>query len=361
MDPVTQAALGAVVGQAVGHRQLGYRAAGIGALAGVLPDADVLFTLGGDLFDEVVHHRGITHSLFFAPVVGPVLGYLVYRIERRQAGRRRTACAPPPLPGASETHARLGAWMLVVVLALLSHPLLDYVTSYGTQLLQPFSNARFAIDAMPIIDPLYTAILGLGLFAAARLWRQHAQRLAQATLVLSCAYIGYAVVLNTAAEREATRQLARAGIVDAHVAAFPTILQIHYRRVVARTPETDRVGFISLWRPCEIVWSDAPRDQDNWAVRQFLATREGRIFDWFTMGWARYRVDDHGSEPWVHATDLRYGFTDDPDLSIFNARAIVDLAERAIGPVVPGRDAADASAERLALLFRETYATICRG
>jgi inner membrane protein len=61
MDPVTQAALGAVVGQAVGHRRLGYRAAGIGALAGMLPDADVLLTLSGDLFDEVVHHRGITH------------------------------------------------------------------------------------------------------------------------------------------------------------------------------------------------------------------------------------------------------------------------------------------------------------
>ena len=32
MDPVSQAALGAVVGQAAGHRRLGYRAAALGAV-----------------------------------------------------------------------------------------------------------------------------------------------------------------------------------------------------------------------------------------------------------------------------------------------------------------------------------------
>ena len=82
MDPISQAALGAVAGQIAGHRKLGYRAAAIGALAGAAPDIDLLFSIGGDYFDQLVLHRGITHSLFFAPVFGPMLGWLVWRIEQ---------------------------------------------------------------------------------------------------------------------------------------------------------------------------------------------------------------------------------------------------------------------------------------
>ncbi|MEQ8860241.1 MAG: metal-dependent hydrolase [Pseudomonadales bacterium] len=355
MDPFSQAALGAVVSQAVCHRQLGYRAAAIGALAGALPDIDVLFSVGGDYFDQLVRHRGITHSLLFAPVAGPLLGALVWRIERRRLA------GPATDPPAARGRARLRSWMLVVTLALLSHPLLDYLTPYGTQLLLPFSDTRFAINAMPIIDPVYTLLLVLGLLIAGRFWRTRASRVAVGTLLLSSSYLGYGYFLNLAAEREAERQLAASGIHDARVAAFPTILQLHYRRVVARTPDRDRVGFISMWRPCDIAWSDAPRDADGTLpVAAFLATREGRIFDWFSMGWARYRIEAGGGGPVLRATDLRYGFTEDPDRSIFSASAVVDLAGRLVGPVRAGRDAADASGQRLALLFQQTYTRECR-
>lgn len=352
MDPFSQAALGAVVAQAAGHARLGYRAAAVGALAGALPDIDVLFSAGGDYFDQLVLHRGITHSLFFAPVMGPLLGAVVWRLESRRA-----RSGGDLLPGRAS--GRLGAWMLVVTLALLSHPLLDYLTPYGTQLLLPFSDARFAVNAMPIIDPLYTAMLALGLLAAARLWRSRAAAVATVTLAVSSLYLGYGAWLNAGAERLAERQLAAAGISQAQVAAFPTILQVHYRRVVARTPDLDRVGFVSMWQPCQIEWTTAPRQAPDWMVRQFQATREGRIFHWFTMGWARYRLEPAGSGVRMLATDLRYGFTEDPNDSIFSASAVLDLAGRLVEPVRAGRAAAEATGQRLALLFQDTYAPAC--
>ncbi|MFU8815255.1 MAG: metal-dependent hydrolase [Pseudomonadales bacterium] len=125
MDPISQAALGAVVGQAVGHRRLGYRAAAVSALAGALPDVDVLFSLRGDFFDELVLHRGITHSLFFGPVAGPALGYLTYRYEHWRSARRGSGSR---IAGEARGRRRLAPWMWVVSLALLSHPLLDYLT-----------------------------------------------------------------------------------------------------------------------------------------------------------------------------------------------------------------------------------------
>ena len=338
-----------MVGQAVGHTRLGYRAAAVGALAGALPDVDVLFSLNGDYFDQLVMHRGITHSLFFPPVAGPALAVLAWALERFTSGPRDSG------------RDRLVTWVWVVSLALLSHPLLDYLTPYGTQLLLPFSNARFAVNAMPIIDPIYTLLLLLGLIVAGRFWRARAPQVALATLALSCGYLAYGGVLNAAAEREAARQLAAAGITDAEVASFPTILQVHYRRVVARTPAEDRVGFISMWRPCPIAWSRAPRgDRSSPPVQAFLATREGRIFDWFTMGWGRYRLESGFGGRRVWATDLRYAFTEDPDRSIFTASAAIDLAGRLAGPVRAGRDAADATGERLRLLFQEAYAPLCK-
>jgi len=346
MDPISQAALGAVVGQAAGHRRLGYRAAVVGALAGAAPDIDVLFSVGGDWFDQLVLHRGITHSLFFAPVAGPLLGWLVWRFERARM-------KPPPAEA-----GRLAAWMWVVSLALLSHPLLDVLTAYGTQLLQPFSDARFAINAMPIIDPIYTLLLCAGLWLAARALRERARSVAVVTLLVSCAYLAFGWSLNSAAEREARRQLAAEGITEARIAAFPTLLQLHYRRLVVRTESEDRVGYVSMWHPCPIQWQRAARYEGP-AIDQFLATREGRIFDWFTMGWTRFQTVDDAGVALLRAIDLRYGFSDDPDDSIFNVSARLAPNGTSIGPIRPGAEGPGRVDERLAGLFQETYAPFC--
>jgi hypothetical protein len=130
--------------------------------------------------------------------------------------------------------------------------------------------------------------------------------------------------------------------------------------VVARTPEQDQVGFISMWRPCSIAWWSAPRqDHASEPVQAFLRTREGRIFDWFTMGWGRYRLERTAGGAQVWATDLRYGFTGDPDRSIFSATAPIGLGGSLAGPVQAGGDVADATGQRLRLLFQDTYTPTC--
>lgn len=299
MDPVSQAALGAVVAHASAHRTLGVRALAMGAVAGAIPDLDVLWSLSGDAFDQMRMHRGITHSLFFAPVVGPLLGYLAWKLERR---------------GGTD---RLRAWVLALTLALLSHPLLDLTTPYGTQLLQPFSDARFAIWAMSIIDPMYTVVLVAGVVVA---WRRPHWRAASATaLAVSTAYLAYAWYLNEAAEDAARTQLRAEGVEHAEVAAFPTFLQVHYRRVVVRTDAEVLAGFVSMWRPCPIVWSAAPRLADA-TVAAWRDSREGRIFEWFAMGWVHHVPTERG----LVSADLRYGFSTDPGISAFSTVAEFD-------------------------------------
>ena len=299
MDPFSQAAVGALAAHGVAGRRLGLRALALGAAAGALPDIDVLFSAGGDYFDALAGHRGITHSLFFAPIIGPLLGWMVWGVEK------------------SRDRERLKRWMLALASALFSHPLLDVMTPYGTQLLAPFSNARFAIDAMPIIDPLFTLILIAGVLACCR---RPASRLAPLlALGLSTGYIGYAYSLNEGAAALARKQLAETGVSNAQVAAYPTMLQIHLRRVVARSPDVVRSGFVSMWKPCRIEWGTAPV-LENELVAAWRSTREGRIFEWFAMGWVLHWRDAAR----LISADLRYGFVQDPRMSVFTTVGELD-------------------------------------
>ena len=54
-------------------------------------------------------------------------------------------------------------------LVLFTHPLLDTLTIYGTQLLQPFSDHPFGVGSVFMIDSLYTVPLTVGAVAALRL------------------------------------------------------------------------------------------------------------------------------------------------------------------------------------------------
>ena len=83
MDPPTHGLLGAALGQAFFGRTLGRRALLWGAVGGMLPDVDIVMTATGPM-GEWLYHRGVTHALCLPPLVGPLLGALVWRRERRR-------------------------------------------------------------------------------------------------------------------------------------------------------------------------------------------------------------------------------------------------------------------------------------
>ncbi len=278
MDSVTQAVLGAAVGQAVLGRQLGPKAALLGALGGTLPDLDLLFVDAASL-DYFVSHRGISHSVFFGPLLALPLAW---------AGQRWR-----PEPG----YARWWwAWMLV----LLTHPLLDLFTNYGTQLLAPLSREPFAIPAISIIDPVYTLTLaaGLGLALAGRtkaLW---------AAFVLSSAYLGLCTLQNDKA-----LQLARAQTALPEVRATTTLFSPWLRRVMAWDGEQLQVGFVSTWKPQPIRWQRMPIDpRAAQLAREAEASAPGQVFTRFANG-ARYPYihrDEAGREE-LRIADARFG------------------------------------------------------
>ncbi|WGF90691.1 metal-dependent hydrolase [Marinivivus vitaminiproducens] len=294
---MTQAVLGAAVGFAVAGRRFGRKAAAWGALGGVLPDVDVAWTGLYGPFGEWAHHRGVTHSLFFGPVVGPLLGWLTWRGYRRWRPRS-TLAADDALPSLS------ALWLF----ALATHPLLDLFTIYGTQLLAPVFSHRFALPGVAIIDPVYTLLLLVPLIAVLVRPRAHLCRLALgAGLVLSTAYLFYGLQQNGRAEMEARRQL---GTPAGELRAYTTMFNPWLRRVVVVEPERTRIGFVSTWDPQPIRWHDRPRDDGAYALLDdAFATPEGAIFRRFASGpvLAELRPGG-GADRVLRVLDLRYGF-----------------------------------------------------
>ena len=91
MDSITQATLGAAVGQAVLGEKMGNKAILIGAIAGTIPDLDVLSRLFLDhQIYGLIYHRGLTHSIAFTLLASPVFGWLTYKYYEKGWNKKST-------------------------------------------------------------------------------------------------------------------------------------------------------------------------------------------------------------------------------------------------------------------------------
>jgi inner membrane protein len=309
MDPPTHALLGATIGRTLFGRRLGAGAAWCGAIGSVLPDADLVAVAFAGPLGEWRYHRGLTHALCFGPVVGTAIGAWWWR---RAKDRWR--------------------WVALFVLALVVHPLLDALTSYGTQLLWPFSHRRFALDAVAIVDLMYTAPLLAAVVLAASHGPAGSRALGAVVLALTTAYLAYGLWLNRRDAAEARRQLAAEGAPHA-VHCYPTLLQPWFRRVVARSEDEVRVGWMNVGRAEVIHWARVAVGHDP-LLEALRATPDGRMFEWFAGGQTLGRVRREAGGAVVEIDDLRYGYPERPDQGLWAIRATFDDQGRQTSAVV---------------------------
>jgi len=310
VDPLTQGLLGASCGQALYGRVLGRDAIVWGAVVGMSPDLDVALNATGPM-GEWLWHRGFTHALWFGLVLGPVLGWLLWRWK----GGRATD------------------WIGLAVVALVTHPLLDVFTTYGTQLLAPFSRHRFALDAVAIIDPAYTLVLAAGVVVATRRGARTAaaRGAAWAALGLSSAYLLVGLEINRRAEARAVDQLKAEGVATVRVHAYPTLLQLPLRRIVARRNDEIRVGWTTLLTKDPIRW-ERFREARGPLVDTARATQEARVLEWFAMGQTAARLEATTEGAVVEIDDLRYGLPGSPRDGLWGVRVRLDARGRPLGP-----------------------------
>ena len=299
MDSLTQILLGGAVAAAIApaaHRRAALLA---GAALGTLPDLDSLpiLLVSDDPVVLMTVHRSFSHSLLVLPFVA----WLVWWLFRR-FGRGRVAEAPR-------------AWFWAIQAALLTHPLLDAFTVYGTQLWWPLPLAPTMWSSVFIIDPAYTVWL---LLAWAVAWLARARPLARhallAGLALSTAYLGWSLLAKAMIERDAARALAAMGLEDAPRFSVPMPFNTLLWRVVAMSPD----GFVEGER--SLAADRGPMvfrayQSDVQALEQVGGLAAVRRLAWFNHGFMKARVRDGVLE----LSDLRMGA--EPDYSFVFAVA----------------------------------------
>ncbi|MFN0183631.1 MAG: metal-dependent hydrolase, partial [Aquabacterium sp.] len=211
-----------------------WKAALWGAVAGTLPDLDVLIDHGDPILNMVLH-RAETHAPFWLTLFSLPFAAAVARLHGEWGHWRR--------------------WWLALWLALVTHPLLDGMTVYGTQLLLPFTDQPYGVGSVFIIDPLYTLPLLVGTIWALRadgrgkgygLAVNRGYRANLIGLALSTAYLGWGVFAQAQVERIAQRALAAQGISAEQVLVTPSAFNTVLWRVVAIDGAHYHEGFRSL-------------------------------------------------------------------------------------------------------------------
>ena len=227
MDSVTQAALGAAIGGAIAPAGQRRKALLVGAALGTLPDLDVFIDYG-DAVANFTYHRGFSHSLFVLP---PFAVLLWLALKRWWA----------PVRGAPLQ------WLAIIGLALITHPLLDAHTAYGTQLLWPLTVPPTMWATLFIIDPLFTLPLLIGIiFVAARPARPWSARVIHACVLLSTLYLGWSWIAQSIVADHAEEALAARDLRGAPVFIVPTPFNTVLWRIVVQTEEGYLEGFESL-------------------------------------------------------------------------------------------------------------------
>ena len=180
MDSLTQIVLGAAVGEAVLGKKVGNKAILWGAVAGTIPDLDVLSKYFVDEVSALEMHRGFSHSILFGILFAPVFAVLVKKQERIFLSVFFIAMMSVFFMGQEELIGKgvsiaaligllFGAykltpsreeittwdWTKLMFIGLVTHPLLDAHTTWGTQLFWPLEY-RVAYKNIFVVDPLYT-------------------------------------------------------------------------------------------------------------------------------------------------------------------------------------------------------------
>jgi len=308
MDTITQGLLGATTAQLGFRQRIGKDATWLAALAGIVPDLDIfiqpLLTLSGretDDLSRLVIHRGLSHSLLMVPIMALGITLLWWRF-------RRSSKSPPPF-------ALLYACVFV---ALLTHPLLDWTTSYGTQLFSPFSNRRFALDFMPIIDIFYTPVLILTL-AVCYIIRKLKSNPRKSTLfvgwigfALSTGYILTGGVMKTLAVKTMQKHFPSQAIVAPTASArgqydaYPQIGTIFLWRTTYRDDASWAAARVHFLFPAKPNINQIAIRRNDW-TQKARQLDEVKTFDWFAMGRTRLAYQKQLDAHVVECMDMRYG------------------------------------------------------
>ena len=299
LDNLAHGLAGAALGQAGLKKKTGLGMATL-ILAANLPDVDALGLLFGE---NLAWRRGWTHGPVAMLVLPPLLVGAMVLWDRWQTRRGKRPATRLPL--------HVGWLFALAYIGWASHPLLDFMNTYGIRLLMPFSERWFYGDTLFIIDVWLWTALALGVWLSGQRWRggsAHPGRPAIISLAVTAIYTTAMGASSIAAER-LTREAAEArgyGPVRA-VVASPVPINPFRREVVFEA--NDAYGFgVLRWTPAPDLQLGSrltPKNMDDPAVAEARTVKAvGDFLYWSRLPFAK--VERRADATIVTISDARY-------------------------------------------------------
>ena len=281
MDSLTQIILGAAVGEATLGRKIGNKAMLYGAIAGTIPDLDVLVSLFTNTVTALEIHRGFTHSVFFSIVFAPIFAFIVIKYE---------------------TYKNFKKWTSLFFLAFITHPILDAQTTWGTQLFWPL-DIRLAFKNVFVVDPLYTIPFLVFLILAMRQKKEAKKRRLYnyLGLIISSSYLVLTLILKGVSYQKFTQELSKQNIQYKAIKTKPTPLNTILWSANVETENYYLIGYSSFLDKNAITFSEYPKNHEllgdlanHPKVKRMIAISKG----WYTI---------NKNENNLYFNDLRFG------------------------------------------------------
>ena len=285
MDSLTQIVLGASVGELVLGKKIGNKAILWGAIAGTLPDLDVLLRYFTDEISATQMHRGFSHSIVFALLIAPLLGWIAKKIHFKLKD------------------VSFKDWTKLFFWTTVTHPLLDAHTTWGTQFFWPF-NYRLAYQNIFVVDPLYTLPFLMFLIIVMTLKKDNPKRSKFNTIGLSVSstYLLLTLIFKWISFQEFKEGLQNQEIEYVEIDTKPSPLNSILWSSLIETDKGYRTAYYSLFDKQEITYSKEFL-KNHHLLEPYLEQKVIKQLIDISAGW--YRIEEKNGK--LLFWDLRFG------------------------------------------------------
>ena len=285
MDSLTHIALGACIGEAFFEKGFGKKAMLWGIAAQSIPDIDFLTALFLNTSENLLAHRGITHSVLFAIFVVPVFAIVANKVHQ-----------PHNIPFIK--------WILFFAIQVFTHLFLDSFNNYGIGLFEPFSTIRFSFNSVYVADPFFSIVPGIVFVLLLLL---HPLNLFRKTLwkigiFIPMIYLIYCLFNKFCIDTDVKQILKNQNISYTSYFSTPAPLQNWLWYVVAAADDGYYVGYRSVFdRKKEIIFQYFP--QNNYLLKTVKNKKELQNLMQFSQKF--YTIEKNNDT--LVFNDLRFG------------------------------------------------------
>jgi inner membrane protein len=283
MDNITHTLVGAALAEAGLKKRTALGGITL-MIAANFPDIDIVAAFMGKNFEG---RRGITHGFLALAILPFVLAGIMWLWDTQVRQRR-----DPNLPAADYRQLAI-----LSAVAMATHPMLDFMNTYGMRWLMPFVDRWFYADGMFIVDPWFMAMLVAGVVVSRRAKNVDPAR---AALASAATYVIVMLCITTMGRSEVLQQVGPRNFM-----VQPTPFVPWRRGIVVEERRAYRFGRYTAFGQARMSDVTIAKGDEDPAVGIARETVAAQIF----LGWARfpfYRVVRDRNGTTVRIADARY-------------------------------------------------------